>query len=258
MSDFIIFTIGSSDYALEVASVDRIDQIPKLTPTPNAHPFVDGHMTYQDHTLKVLNFRKMTDVQAHEEQMLGLFNQVIKDHQNWVAALEVSLREGVPFKLALDPHLCRLGKWIYSYTAHDPEVLRIIRALIPVHAQLHERGAELLRLPKDDKEVALQRYTSEIINGIYVETMGLLGEMVRKSAEVSAHTQKILIYRANDGLFAIKVDAIRDIIAIDDSQIKSYSHQVKVGACLQTRGVVEYKKSLVVVIDSVMLPQGDA
>ena len=258
MSDFIIFTVGTSDYALEVACVDRIDQVPKLTSIPNAHPFVDGLMTYQEHTLKVLNFRKMTEMQAHEDQMLGLFNQVIKDHQDWVAALELSLREGSLFKLALDPHLCRLGKWIYSYTAHDPEVLRIIRALIPVHAQLHELGADLLRLPQDDKDVVLQRYTSEIINGIYAETMELLEEMVRKSGEVSAHTQKILIYKANGGLFAIKVDAIKDIIAIDDSQIKSYSHKVKVGACLQTRGVVEYKKSLVVVIDSVMLPQSEA
>ena len=141
MSDFIIFTIGSSDYALEVDSVDRIDQIPKLTPTPNSHPVVDGLMTYQEHTLKVLNFRKMT---------------------------------GVP------------------------------------------------------------------------------------CADQDDVSQKILIYRANDGLFAIKVDGIKDIIAIDDAQIKSYSHQVKVGACLQTRGVVEYKKSLVVVIDTVTLPQGDA
>ena len=137
MSDFIIFSIGSSDYALEVASVDRIDQIPKLTPIPNSHPFVDGLMTYQEQTLKVLNFRKMTGTS-----------------------------------------LC-------------------------------------------DKDES---------------------------------SQKILIYRANDGLFAIKVDAIKDIIAIDDTQIKPYSHRVKVGACLQTRGVVEYKKSLVVVIDTVRLP----
>jgi chemotaxis signal transduction protein len=65
------------------------------------------------------------------------------------------------------------------------------------------------------------------------------------------HSQKILIYRAQDGMFAIKVDGIKDIIAIDDETIKSYSHQAKVGACLHTRGVVEYKKSLVVVIDTV-------
>ena len=137
MSDFIIFSIGVSDYALEVSNVERIDQIPKLTPIPNAHPFIDGMMSYQEHTLKVIDFRKMTE---------------------------------------------------------------------------------------------------------------------DKSEEPPLFSQKLLIYRANGGLFAIKVDGIKDIIALDDADIKSYSHQVKVGACLQTRGVVEYKKSLVVVIDKVRLP----
>jgi len=261
MSDYIIFGIGQSDYALDVSSVDRIDQIPKLTPMPNAHPFIEGLMTYQDHTLKVVSFRKMTKVTPHEEQMLAFFNQVIQGHHNWVNALETSLREGTPFKLALDPHLCQLGKWIYSYQAHDPEVLAIIRALIPVHARLHETGAELLQCNAVNHEEAMQRYTKEIVNGIYVETMRLLGEMVRKSAEVSMHSQKILIYRtqqgSDGGMFALKVDGIKDIIAIDDAMIKAYSHQAKVGTCLQTRGVIEYKKSLVVVIDAVKLPDDE-
>lgn len=254
MADYIIFTIGENDYALDVSLVDRIDQIPHLTPIPNAHPFVDGLMTYQNHTAKVISFRKMVNIQSYEDQMLNLFNQVIKDHQNWVGALEVSLRDGVPFKLALDPHLCRLGKWIYSYTAHDPEVLTIIRALIPVHAQLHETGAKLLQQCHGERESAIGCFNKEIMNGIFVETMRLLGEMVRKSAEISAHSQKLLIYRKGDGFFAIKVDAIKDIVDLQESQIKPYAHRVKVGECLATKGVVEYKKSLVVVIHSVNLP----
>lgn len=254
MSDFIIFSVANNDYALEVSKVDRIDQIPKLTPIPNAHPFIDGMMRYQDHTTKVLNFRKMSNNETYEDQMLKLFNQVITDHQNWVVALEKSLREHVPFTLALDPHMCRLGKWIYSYQSHDPEVMGIIRALIPIHAQLHETGAKLLKECEGGDEAVVACFNNEIMNGIFVETMRLLKEMIQKNNEISSHSQKILIYRSDEKLFAIKVDGIKDIVALDDTQIKPYSHQVKVGSCLQTRGVVEYKKSLVVVIDSVRLP----
>lgn len=137
MSDFIIFSINKSDYALDVNNIDRIDQIPKLTPIPNAHPFIDGLMSYQEHTIKLISFRKITEAQGEEPPL---------------------------------------------------------------------------------------------------------------------NSQKLLIYRSKEGLFAIKVDGIKDIVALEDRDIKSYSHQVKVGSCLQTRGVVEYKKSLVVVIDSVHLP----
>ena len=140
MSDYIIFTVGEAHYAMDVSNIERIDQIPTLTPIPNAHAFVDGMMMYQDNTLKVINFRKMTDAQG---------------------------------------------------------------------------------------------------------------------VEPSVASQKLLIYRDKNGLFAIKVDSIKDITAFDDSSIKPYSHTVTVGQSLYTRGVVEYKQSLVVVIESVSLPHDE-
>ena len=51
---------------MDVSNIERIDQIPALTPIPNAHAFVDGMMMYQDNTLKVINFRKMTNTQGTE------------------------------------------------------------------------------------------------------------------------------------------------------------------------------------------------
>lgn len=141
MNDYIIFTNKSYGYALEVNKIERIDQVPELTPVPNAHPFVDGMMMYQGQTLRVVNFRRMTDTD-----------------------------------------------------------------------------------PQDD----------------------------------NATGQKLLIYRDENGTFGIKVDGIEDIAAFDETQIKSYAHEVKVGSFLQTRGVVEYKKKLVVIIDSIVLPQDEA
>lgn len=141
MSNFIIFTINEAQYALDVSNIERIDQVPSLTPIPNSHAFVDGIMMYQGNTLKVLNFRKMTNAPGEE----------------------------------------------------------------PVGS-----------------------------------------------------TQKLLIYRNTNGLFAIKVDSIKDITAFESSSIKPYAHSVTVGECLITRGVVEYKHSLAVVIDTVELPHDDA
>jgi chemotaxis signal transduction protein len=258
MSDYIIFTIDEANYALEVSKIERIDQIPTLTPIPNAHSSIDGIMMYQNHTAKVVNFRKMTNVISHEDQILALFNQVIKDHQAWVETLHKSLEEGSPFALALDPHKCRLGKWLYGYTTHDPEVLAILRRLMPVHARLHETGAELLeQAAQGDRQGALRRYHDEIMGGILLGTMKELNMMLTKAHDISSHSQKLLIYRTDSGFFAIKVDGIKDITVFDDKEIKPYAHSVRVGECLQTRGVVEYKQSLVVVIESVTLPQDE-
>ncbi len=140
MNDYIIFSSNGYGYALEVNKIERIDQIPELTPYPNAHPFIEGMMTYRSQTLKVINFRRLIDVSSDE----------------------------------------------------------------------------------------------------------------------GTTAQKLLIYHDEKGLFGIKVDGIEDICAFDDTAIKSYAHEVKVGSCLHTRGVAEYQKRLIIIIDSVELPHDEA
>lgn len=67
MEDYIVFTVGTNFYALNVENVERIIQMPSMTAIPNAHPFVDGMMSYEKRITKVVNFRKMTAMDAHEE-----------------------------------------------------------------------------------------------------------------------------------------------------------------------------------------------
>ncbi|MHB8100244.1 MAG: chemotaxis protein CheW [Sulfuricurvum sp.] len=242
MTDYIIFSIKESKYALEVSKIERIDQVPHFTPIPNAHPHVEGMMQYRDHTVKVVNFRKMTDVITYENQMLLLFNQVIKDHQTWVEKLKDSLETGNEFTLALDPHMCRLGKWLYSYSTHDPEVLAILRILIPVHARLHTTGSELLmQYHAGDKKKALERYEQEILGEILITTMKELQLMLTKANDISAHAQKLLIYRYENEFIAIKVDAINDMAAFNEADIKPYAHHISGKSHLKTRELLNIK-----------------
>lgn len=67
MEDYIVFTVGTNYYALNVENVERIIQMPTITAIPNAHPFVDGMMSYEKRITKVVNFRKMTAMDPHEE-----------------------------------------------------------------------------------------------------------------------------------------------------------------------------------------------
>lgn len=143
MRDYIIFAVGENGYALAVDQVERISPISQLTPIPNAHPFVDGMMIYQNQAIRVVNFCKMTHMDEKEE----------------IAG---------------------------------------------------EKGA--------------------------------------------SHHQKLLIYQGEEGFFAIKVDAIQDIAQIDEAMIKQYSSTVDIGDYLQTQGVIEYKKRLIIVVKAITLP----
>lgn len=142
MRDYIIFTVGENGYALAVDQVERISPISQLTPIPNAHPFVDGMMLYQNQAIRVVDFQKMTNM------------------------------------------------------------------------ELSAKGEQ----------------------------------------EASSPHQKLLIYQGEEGFFAIKVDTIQDIAQIDEATIKQYSSTVDIGDYLQTLGVIEYKKRLVIVIKALTLP----
>lgn len=67
MEDYIIFTVGDNYYALGVASIQRIIHVPAVTAIPNAHPMVEGMMSYEDRVIKVVNFRAMMGMERFEE-----------------------------------------------------------------------------------------------------------------------------------------------------------------------------------------------
>lgn len=71
MEDYIIFTIGDNYYALSVASIQRIIQVPSVTAIPNAHSMVEGMMSYEDRVIKVVNFRSMMGMEDFQETATG-------------------------------------------------------------------------------------------------------------------------------------------------------------------------------------------
>lgn len=67
MEDYIVFTVGDNYYALGVESIQRIIQVPSVTAIPNAHPMVDGMMSYENRVIKVVSFRSMMGMEPFEE-----------------------------------------------------------------------------------------------------------------------------------------------------------------------------------------------
>lgn len=254
MSDYIVFTVGTNAYAIDVAYVERIVQIPNITPVVNAHPFIDGMIVYHNKTTKILSFRKASGMTSQEDELVAIFKQVKEDHRIWVESLKKAVAEGSEFTLTTDPHACRLGKWLDSYTTNDPEVIALLRALMPIHARLHELGKEILALRHEDPKRAAEML-SVLVDTVFAQTVGQIDTMIRRSDEFARYQQKLVIYHTAGESIALKVDAIDDIAVIDDAMIKPYDHSQMIGSCLKTRGIVEHKGKLVIVVDTVSLPR---
>jgi chemotaxis signal transduction protein len=257
MEDYIVFTVGSNYYALKVANVERIIQIPSVTHIPNAHPFIDGMMSYENRVTKIVNFRKMTAMTGHEIEIAALFKRVANDHEKWVTAFMEAMENNTDFTLTTDPHACNLGKWLDAYTTHDTDILAILKLLRPNHAALHERGREILTLRESNPEAALELARAEIV-AIYSTTLGEIKKMGDMSPSISGYMQRLLIYRTEDQFFAIKVDGIDDMIQIESSMIKPVETAKGMGSFLEVSGVIDMEDKLVNVIKSVSMPMKEA
>lgn len=76
--DLIVFSVENNRYALNIENVQRIIQAVELTSIPNAHEYLDGMMSYEDSVIKVLNFRKLTNLPPHEDECKAIEDSTLK------------------------------------------------------------------------------------------------------------------------------------------------------------------------------------
>lgn len=79
MIDLIVFNVANNIYALSIENVIRISELSELTKLPNAHKLIDGIMSFEDKTVKVLNFRKLVGLNVHEEDATSKTDKEQKD-----------------------------------------------------------------------------------------------------------------------------------------------------------------------------------
>ncbi len=211
-------------------------------------------MSYEGKVIKVLNFRKLINLETYENELSLLFVSLKKAHADWVSALKVSIQSDGIFTKTLDPHACGLGKWIDSFTAYDDHVIDILNELSDYHKQLHITGGVALSKYNTDKEEAL-RILDEDIETIYVHTMAALDKFIYKLDLVSNSLQKLIIYDNNGVIFAIKVDKIEDIAHVKENEFINVGDEHDVNDFLELEGVLDLESVLINVIKTVTLPK---
>jgi chemotaxis signal transduction protein len=253
MTDLIIFTVKSNRYAVEISHVQRIIQATKLTDIPNAHPLIEGMMSYENKVIKIVNFRKMINLPTYDMELKELFGNLKMQHKAWIDALMQSVTKNTTFQKTTNPHHCDLGKWLDSFTSYDDHVSAILKELNAHHKLLHNSAIDILEILETDQEKAISMVETKVYE-IYNHTMSAIDMFISEFDIVANSLQKLLLYYGDVDTFAIKVDSIVDIAHIDESMIKSSNEDNKVSEYLELKGVIELDGHLVNVIGSVSLP----
>ncbi|WP_321777853.1 chemotaxis protein CheW [Sulfurimonas sp.] len=252
MKDLIVFSVGSSRYALDIENIQRIIQVFDMSEIPNAHKFIDGMMSYEGKVIKVVSFRKIIGLLTYDEELVQLFDKLKKAHQAWVDELEISIKNGSKFTRELDPNKCELGKWLNAFNSYDDEIGKTFKRLYENHKNLYITGANILKTLQDDKEKAIEEFNKSIYD-IFYQTMNEIDSFIAKVDKVANSLQKLVIYESNNNIFAVKVDKIEDIAHIEDNEVMNNDEDNN-SDFLELLGVLNLDDVLINVIKTINIP----
>lgn len=254
MMDLIIFSVDDNFYSIDVDNIYRIIKVKELSVIPNSDRLIDGMISYEGSVVKVLNFRKLTGMTPYEDEIEELCVKNIKSHKQWMAALKDSVVNGSKFTKELDSTKCELGKWLKDFNSYDDDSLKVIKELTRNHKYLHDSAEGVLAISKSDKKLAEHMVDTEIkdISLRAIESIKLLHS---ESKSIADSLQKLILYKKDNTTFAIKVDAILDIVSIEESKIIHVENEESENEYLELLGAIDIKGNLIDVIKSINIPK---
>lgn len=210
------FWIGDELYAIKISNILSITQdLDGLLKTPVQSKGLTGIINYLGNPVAVYDFAEMLNITSTRKlktDLVDLLTAQEKDHVDWLNALEQSLKEGVPFEKARDPHMCDFGKWYEKFETRDDALTDIMAHIDKPHKTIHALADELLSLKENDKlELALEK-----LNLARITTLNYLKKYfshARNQIIDSLHT--VIINITNDGSkaeVALQIDEIHDVM----------------------------------------------
>ncbi|MGV6851211.1 MAG: CZB domain-containing protein [bacterium] len=190
----------------------------RLIPGDNHIKGALGMIEFLNHVVPVVDFANNIELKSGTElanEMVELLKAREQDHVNWLDALEKSIREDIPFKLARNPHECAFGKWYDAFTTNDETLQEIMEGFDVPHKKIHAMADTLLSLSGRGK-------TEEALGMLKLEREITLARLIKRFGQAREHAlgavRPVLLYVTNDGnrpVMALRIDQIHDVMEYD-------------------------------------------
>lgn len=205
---YLLFTVGANTYGISSEFVRSIETLGEVTPVTGSEYTVRGGVFYQDDFIYLTELRKLfgLDSQIEEFDKLVQPDQRIRDHENWVSALEKSVREHTEFTLTDDPHKCAFGKWFYSFTTDNTELKHHLQTIESPHESIHNTAKTVKDLMhKEEFDLAMSAI-DELRDTHYKTTIGILSGL--RQFVIDSMKELYIVIDSTNGLKGIIVDTV--------------------------------------------------
>lgn len=218
---YLIFKIDEVLYAVNGETINTIFVLDQpVTRVPMTESHIKGIINVRGEVVPLVDIRTLFGMPTADQEK-NVFEAMIEsrkqDHLNWVAALKESVHEGTEFKLALDPHKCKFGKWYDNFQSTHTELSFALRQIDEPHQKLHACAAEALDTCAECKSDSDQfKHANGILEKLekeYVPTLlGLMDQMVESHS--SAAKQMVVILQKDKTQIGVLVDEVMEVTDI--------------------------------------------
>ncbi|MEI8572420.1 hypothetical protein U737_23435 [Methylomonas sp. LW13] len=214
--ELLLFLIGEKYFCLPLSSVKRIVPISPVYPYSgqNSDPFygIDGEV------FPYVSLWDLLDIKSKyfEYEELKSFLEIRrKDHLEWIAELEYSVRNHGTFSKARNPRECAFGKWYYAYTPRHKRLHLLLSCFERPHAAIHELADKLLNMAETGRVDEALSALNQAKQGTLMELLNIFDSTIE--LVVDLQRRLVLLAKHDANYLAIGIDEVSDIVKVKAS-----------------------------------------
>jgi len=206
--DFLEIVVNNQTYLVDSGTINELTHYKLAEPLAGSDKHIEGIISHKDKVIPIISLRKLLNFKSYKDTQVEFLHLVVGQHKAWVKDFENSLRTGEPFKKALDPHKCVLGKWIDEslkcLKCNNHGFIDILKKEVyEQHKALHDNGAKSLI----DKESSLEDKISqtEVDANNTIKGLNILEDNIEK---LTSSIEQTIIFEIDGVTVGVIVDNI--------------------------------------------------
>lgn len=218
----VIAKVESYVVGIPAGQVIEMLPLPAISPLPGQQSPIMGACTWREKWRPVVSMRAAFDCPTSAQELDDLSSQLAqrkKDHINWIAELESSVRQQRPFTLATDPHKCAFGRWFDSFETENLDLAAHVRLFDDPHRAIHGLAHRVVNLCNEGRtDQALQ-----VIDAARTTTLARLLELFDATPAVARAASRqigVVLATASEHII-LAVDSVRSLYELEVSPVDS-------------------------------------
>ncbi len=208
--DHGVFGVGTHLVGVGASHIHEMFVLGDVRRPPNLSRLQRGVVPLRRETLAALDLRLclgLPSALTEVADLQRLLREREEDHHAWLAELERCTREGRPFTLARDPHLCGFGRWYYAYQCDNAVVRGVLAGMEKPHALIHGLADEVEAMKAAGR-------IDEAVGLVERARAGTLSELLR----LFEAARKVVAEQCKEIGVVVEVSGRRAVLVVDRAE----------------------------------------